>query len=84
MVLKKIYIELRHNRDELLTENVFHTLQVSSLESPYKTKVHFFPEASHGNHGHIKEITDAFTISQIEEIIFLTRWRTQSHQWTKH
>lgn len=42
-----------------------------------------FLEASHGNHGHIKEITDAFTVSQIEEIIFLTWWRTQSHQWTK-
>jgi len=53
------------------------------LESPYKTIFHFFLEASHGNHGHIKEITDAFTVPQIEEIIFLTWWRTQSHQWTK-
>jgi len=50
---------------------------------PYKTVFHFLLEASHGNHGHIKEITDAFTVSQIEEIIFLTWWRTQSHQWTK-
>lgn len=58
--------------------------KLSSLESPYKTDIHFFLVALHGDHGHIKEITNAFTISQIEEIIFLTWWRAQSDQGTKY
>jgi len=51
---------------------------LSSLESHYKTEIHFFLEVSHRDHGHIKEITNAFTVSQIEEVIFLTWWWTQS------
>jgi hypothetical protein len=54
----------------------------SSLESCHKRN-NFFLETSHGDHRHVKQITDAFTVSQIEEVIFLTWRRTQSHQWTK-
>lgn len=61
-------------------QNVVH---IPSLESQYKRNIHFFLETSHGDHRHIKQITNAFTVSQIEEVIFLTWRRTQSHQWPK-
>lgn len=57
-------------------------LRVSFIFGINLQNCHSLLVALHGDHGHIKEITNAFTISQIEEVIFLAWRRAQSDQRT--
>lgn len=75
---------------ELLTHRALAQKESKNRHFPksYKTvcvcKAHSRTEKSEVEDRHVKEVTDAFTLIQVIDVVVISRWRGEAEQWSKH